>query len=155
MVHNDKYDYSKVVYTNAHVKVQITCPYHGDFWQKPSNHLALSNGCPVCGDDAKRLARASDRPATFYVIHLCDHNLFKIGVTMKNVYTRYVSEAVNYNIVYTSSGLSAKEAYHLEMLVKRDNYSYKYNGSSPFRLTGVTEVFTAFPTLKSLKDFTL
>jgi hypothetical protein len=47
-VHGDKYDYSKVEYTNSQTKVCIICPEHGEFWQTPNNHLK-KNGCPSCG----------------------------------------------------------------------------------------------------------
>ena len=46
-VHGDKYDYSKVDYTNANTQVRIICPEHGEFWQTPSMHLS-GNGCPKC-----------------------------------------------------------------------------------------------------------
>ena len=46
-MHNDRYDYSKVEYANAHTKVCIICPEHGEFWQIPNNHLN-GNGCPLC-----------------------------------------------------------------------------------------------------------
>lgn len=46
-VHGDKYDYSKVNYVNAQTKVCIICPEHGEFWQKPYNHIN-GNGCPQC-----------------------------------------------------------------------------------------------------------
>lgn len=47
-VHGDKYDYSKIDYQGNKVKVCITCPRHGDFWQVPNSHLS-GRGCPVCG----------------------------------------------------------------------------------------------------------
>ena len=47
IVHGDKYDYSKVDYIGAHVKVCIICPIHGEFWQAPNNHLSGTN-CPYC-----------------------------------------------------------------------------------------------------------
>ena len=47
-VHGDKYDYSKVEYKTMHTKVCIICPIHGEFWQKPSNHISLKQGCPLC-----------------------------------------------------------------------------------------------------------
>ena len=47
-VHGDKYDYSKVEYVNAHTKVCIICPEHGEFWQNPNGHLS-SKGCLKCG----------------------------------------------------------------------------------------------------------
>ena len=46
-IHGDKYDYSKVDYSNAHTKVCIICPNHGEFWQTPNNHLR-GHGCPKC-----------------------------------------------------------------------------------------------------------
>jgi hypothetical protein len=47
-VHGDKYDYSKVKYSNKNTKVCVICPEHGEFWQRPSDHLA-GRGCPECG----------------------------------------------------------------------------------------------------------
>ena len=50
-VHGNKYDYSKVVYKNAHEKVEIICPKHGSFFQKPNAHLN-GCGCPQCNESA-------------------------------------------------------------------------------------------------------
>lgn len=47
-IHGDKYDYSKVEYVNSYTKVCIICSEHGEFWQRPHNHLN-GNGCPKCG----------------------------------------------------------------------------------------------------------
>ena len=47
-VHNNKYNYSKSIYTGRHNKLIITCPIHGDFVQEAGSHL-LGNGCPKCG----------------------------------------------------------------------------------------------------------
>ena len=47
IVHNMYYDYSKTNYTGALNKTIITCPTHGDFEQRPSDHLSGS-GCPSC-----------------------------------------------------------------------------------------------------------
>ena len=46
--HGDKYDYSKVEYVDAHTKVCVICPIHGEFWITPNSHLNGS-GCPECG----------------------------------------------------------------------------------------------------------
>ena len=51
-IHGDKYIYDKVEYVNNKVKVCITCPIHGDFWQKPNSHLG-GCGCPKCGGKKK------------------------------------------------------------------------------------------------------
>lgn len=46
-VHGDKYDYSLVDYKNAKDPVRIICPIHGEFLQRPDNHLN-GKGCPKC-----------------------------------------------------------------------------------------------------------
>ena len=52
-VHGNQYDYSKVHYINGESKVIIICPKHGEFQQKPANHLHGS-GCPICGQERIR-----------------------------------------------------------------------------------------------------
>ena len=49
-VHGSRYDYSKVEYVSHVTKVCIICPEHGEFWQKPNNHIA-GQGCPYCARD--------------------------------------------------------------------------------------------------------
>ena len=51
-IHGDKYDYSKVEYINNKTKVCIICPIHGEFWQKPNNHLQ-GQGCFECNGSIK------------------------------------------------------------------------------------------------------
>jgi len=45
-VHGDKYDYSKVEYVDSKTYITVICPKHGEFKQKPQNHLI--NNCPSC-----------------------------------------------------------------------------------------------------------
>ena len=52
IIHNNKYDYSKVEYVNATTKVCIICPEHGEFWQIPSSHLRGSK-CPECAKNSR------------------------------------------------------------------------------------------------------
>lgn len=52
-VHGDKYKYNKVVYKNAHAKVCIICPEHGEFWQIPNDHL-MGHGCPKCANQESK-----------------------------------------------------------------------------------------------------
>ncbi len=52
-IHENKYDYSKVVYTGTHNKVTIGCPTHGDFQQSPVSHLRGID-CAKCGFEKKR-----------------------------------------------------------------------------------------------------
>ena len=47
LIHGNKYDYSKSIYVNCNTEICITCPIHGDFFQKPYNHLK-GGGCIKC-----------------------------------------------------------------------------------------------------------
>lgn len=46
-IHGDKYDYSKVKYSNLSTKVEIICKVHGSFFQGPDSHL-MGRGCQKC-----------------------------------------------------------------------------------------------------------
>ncbi len=46
-IHKDKYDYSLVDYKNNNIKVNILCPIHGLFQQRPKQHMR-GEGCPFC-----------------------------------------------------------------------------------------------------------
>lgn len=50
IIHNEKYDYSKIEFKKANTKVNIICPIHGEFWQTPSKHLQ-GQGCPICAQE--------------------------------------------------------------------------------------------------------
>jgi len=45
--HGDIYIYSLVEYINSHTFVKIICKTHGEFLQRPNNHI-LGQGCPTC-----------------------------------------------------------------------------------------------------------
>jgi len=47
--HGNKYDYSKVEYTNNNTKVAIICEKHGVFYQLPPNHY--KGGCRKCAKE--------------------------------------------------------------------------------------------------------
>lgn len=53
LVHGSKYDYSKVKYVDSHTKVCIICPEHGEFWQRPNNHIH-GWGCAKCSGQYKK-----------------------------------------------------------------------------------------------------
>lgn len=57
-VHGNKYDYSKVRYTGNKKVVEIVCPDHGSFWQKPNSHVSGKNGCRVCSESKGEQATA-------------------------------------------------------------------------------------------------
>ena len=48
--HGAKYDYSKCEYVNSTTPVAIICPVHGEFSQRPKNHMR-GDGCNKCGEE--------------------------------------------------------------------------------------------------------
>lgn len=57
-IHGNKYNYSNVNYITVHDYVDIICPIHGKFTQKPNTHLNGS-GCPYCKESIgeKKIAK--------------------------------------------------------------------------------------------------
>ena len=47
-IYGDKYIYTETNYNKMEEKVKVICPKHGEFWQKPYDHLH-GHGCPKCG----------------------------------------------------------------------------------------------------------
>lgn len=46
-IHDNKYTYDKFVYERANARSIITCPIHGDWEQRPNDHVR-GDGCPKC-----------------------------------------------------------------------------------------------------------
>lgn len=47
-IHHNRYDYSMVEYHNSFTKIKIICPIHGEFEQRPCDHINQKQGCPRC-----------------------------------------------------------------------------------------------------------
>lgn len=48
LLHNNKYNYSKIVYTKLKDKVEIICNEHGSFFMSLDNHISKKAGCRKC-----------------------------------------------------------------------------------------------------------
>ena len=59
--HGDKYDYRLVRYYGSQVPITIICPEHGEFLQRPANHLR-GNKCPYCSniEKSKKLSMSNE-----------------------------------------------------------------------------------------------
>jgi hypothetical protein len=90
--HNFKYTYTKTNYVKSYLDVIITCPIHGDFLQRPNNHLTGSD-CYKCGliEAGKNIAldvkvfheKAKDKHNNFYTYDLSNYinTSVKINIT--------------------------------------------------------------------------
>ena len=52
LIHNDRYDYSSVIYKDNKTNINIICKVHGSFPQNPQVHLR-GNGCSACSGNKK------------------------------------------------------------------------------------------------------
>lgn len=52
LIHNNKYTYDISSYTRNSQKMKITCPIHGEFWQRVSDHISGS-ACPSCASNSR------------------------------------------------------------------------------------------------------
>lgn len=86
-VHNNKYNYDKVVYVSSHTKVIIGCPVHGYFEQAAYGHL-LGSGCNECGNKTTKnklsmsfdnfIKRCKEKHNNFYDYSLLDSSNFSL-----------------------------------------------------------------------------
>lgn len=60
LIHNNKYDYSLIIFENGWTKVCIICPDHGEFWQRPYDHLR-GYGCKKCMGNKLKLLNKSNK----------------------------------------------------------------------------------------------
>jgi len=66
-VHGSRYSYKRAAYVSAGKHVEIECPVHGVFKQRPRNHLS-GQGCPKC-TDISSLCTASDFVERSHEVH--------------------------------------------------------------------------------------
>ena len=102
-IHNNKYDYSKTIYTGSSNKLTITCPHHGDFEQIAVCHMTKGRGCRRCGfiSTAKKsyLNSINMEFITLYYIKCYGKGevFYKIGIAKNGVLERYPnSESMPY-----------------------------------------------------------
>ena len=131
-IHNDRYDYSKVEYVNAHTKVCIICPEHGEFWQTPNNHLN-GNGCPLCknrkiGDGLRDTVEDFTKKSN--EIHDITDCLKALSPQQRNreidVYIPSLNLGIEYNgLHWNSERLGKDKNYHLDKLNKCNEQGIK------------------------------
>lgn len=118
-IHNNFYNYDKVLYKNGKTKVNINCKIHGDFEQIPESHLN-GRGCPKCNkvgfSKESWLKKVKNNKALFYILRVYnkDEEFIKFGITSKSVNERY-KYLKNYKIEikHIKEG-SASEIYDIE-----------------------------------------
>lgn len=89
IVHKNFYTYDNVIYKNSNTKVLITCPVHGDYDQRPTNHLQ-GRGCRKCSNVEKYTPESFIEKAK--IIHgerfIYDDTIYKSSHSFVNITCR-------------------------------------------------------------------
>lgn len=155
-VHNNFYIYDKTTFTNNKVKTIITCPVHGDFEQRPDQHVS-GRGCYPCSLLTKGWGRSAfeGKPSILYCLEL-PNNLYKVGITsQKSVSKRYplkVDRNLIKNILCEVS-LEGGIAYDYEKAILKYYKDYSYKGPSILSCVGISEILTTNP-IKHIQKLT-
>ena len=116
-IHGDSYIYTDVNYVTSQEKVKIICKKHGEFWQRPYDHLN-GHGCPHC---ANLISRGEIEIYEF----LCDkigidkvflHNRNILGNGREiDIYIPDLKFGIEYNgLIWHSEENGKVKGYHLE-----------------------------------------
>jgi hypothetical protein len=128
------YNYSNTEYIDINTSLTITCPIHGDFEQRPADHLS-GHGCSKCGNEShwKRsdyIKKAKGKICTFYTLKCFNENeeFYKVGITMNTIKARYRHTKLmpyNYEIISEIYG-EAGEIWDMEVEEKRKLKEFHY-----------------------------
>ena len=83
-IHNNKYNYSKVIFTKMHDKVTIICPIHGEFQQTLSKHISKKQGCPKCAAIKRGKQRLMDSNLFFKKANEIHNNKYDYSKSIYN-----------------------------------------------------------------------
>lgn len=155
-VHGKKYDYSKVNYVKNNIRVCITCPEHGDFWQQPNNHFQ-GKGCQKCARILNTWSRSSyieickkrnKGQCSLYVL-VCQEPdglvFYKIGITYQKIKYRFKASYIPYD--YRVKYLFQDEAgfiYDMEKRIHKLLSKHKYVPQEKFHGSAM-ECFSKIP----------
>lgn len=103
-VHGEKYDYSKVVYVNSNTPVTIVCPIHGEFTQRPLDHLS-NHGCPKCNQS--KLEKEVEQALITHHIEMISQKTFEWLKYKASLYLDFYLP--QYNVAIECQGLQHYE----------------------------------------------
>ena len=160
-LHSNKYTYNfKHSVLNRDV-VSITCPIHGEFTQKVSNHLA-GKGCIECGFETggfnrerfKSLVEKKGR-GLLYVLRLSSESedFIKIGITTRSLSHRLLDFPYTIEVIHEEVCEDGAFMFDLEVHLHRTFKSERYTPNIEFG--GFTECFSTTILDKVLDEITL
>ena len=156
-VHGDRYCYDKTNYVNNGTKVTITCLIHGDFYQRPTDHVGGKTSCPVCSARERSQIVPShlvDSKCTMYWGYFPSINMWKIGVTCQNLEDRFGYTGETMEVIWAQE-MVYSGAVVLEKRIKMSTRDIRYSGNEKLLKNGGDyELFykNVLPTYETVKD---
>lgn len=158
LVHNTKYKYHLVNLKGMNMNVEIECPHHGIFSQRPADHLNGS-GCPECGklkqgtytqEHLQKHPERANVPAFLYLIKI-DDEYCKIGITTKK-YIKQRFPSTQFEIMHAiHTTLQNAMLHEANLLSTYAEARYKVHNLKQTRIKGWTECFP-LELLSTLKE---
>lgn len=160
----NRYDYSKSCYVKHDINIEIVCPEHGSFFQKPKSHIHGGAGCSVCARQNRGWERSAFKAycdknnngyGFLYVVE-CRKGVemfYKVGITSKSISKRFYpcNLPYNYDVKFLITE-SPDFIYDLEFKLHNVLREYKYTPNE--RFAGETECFSSISSItKLLKKF--
>lgn len=115
LIHNNKYDYSKVIYLNSQTKVTIVCPVHGEFEQLPYDHLS-NHGCGKC---TSSISNGEKEINTFLLLNGIKTITSSMSIIKPNQLDIFIPKhnlAIEYNGLYWHNETRIPNDYHLNKI---------------------------------------
>jgi hypothetical protein len=98
-IHGEKYDYSKVNYITLYNEIEIICPKHGSFYQKPTVHIHAKSNCPECN------VSKGEEAISIWLNNKDIKYIFQHKIKINNSYHYYDFYLPDYNIIIEYNGL--------------------------------------------------
>lgn len=113
LLHGDLFNYEKVDYRGADIKIEIICEKHGSFFQSPHNHLK-GTGCPRCGVSASKLEiEIANFIKTFYLGEIVTNSKDIIPPMELDIFLPEFNLGIEINGSYWHSERFKPKDYHL------------------------------------------
>lgn len=139
LIHSNLYSYGNVVYDGAYSKIIITCKVHGEFTQRPNDHLN-GCGCPKCAITGFKKTKS----ATLYYLRITSGTdiAYKVGITNRTVQERFNNiDLEKIQVLKIWEFPLGVDAYDKEQEILKLYKEHKYIGE-PLLSSGNTELFT-------------
>lgn len=130
-------------------KITLECPTHGSFETTLARIVSKDTVylCPNCSREMlswNTRWHRTDVKGTVYFIYLEELNLYKLGVTHRNIKRRLIEIKHKPKIIWTVDLSTLADAFLLEMYIFRKYQQYKVKDKDIIKFGGYTELLNCY-----------